>query len=175
MNKITESLLNAKSESKTHIYMEGVVETDISQWQDFFTYIEKTKVDGNYRSDFEGFYILNNVQKDDLYKFANAQYFDDSCADAYEEPVKSHHGFSIVLSELSKDDPGVNISGIMKHTDPHDTIHLNYVGESIWNIYDTEGTHTYHLKPGDVIWVRADVEHEVSSVMPRAGIIFCAG
>lgn len=172
---LTDLISKALSDNMSHIYMENMIDTDTSQWNDFFTYIEKTKIDGNYRSDFAGFYILNNVQKEDLYKFKNAELFENSCADAYEEPIKSRHGFSIVISELTHGDPGVDSSGIMKHTDPHDTIHLNYVGESLWNIYDDQGIHKYHLKPGDVIWVRGNVEHEVFSVMPRAGIIFCAG
>lgn len=172
---LTEKISNAIEVGLTHIYMDNAIETDSSQWSDFFDYIEKTKIDGNFRSDFNGFYILNNVQRDDLYKFKNAGTFENQCAEAYEEPIKSRHGFSIVLSELTQGKDGAEISGIMRHTDPHDTIHLNYVGESLWNIYDEDGKHEYHLKPGDVIWVRKDIEHEVSSLMPRAGIIFCAG
>ena len=172
---LTELISRAMSDNLTHIYIENAIETDISQWPDFFKYIEKTKVDGNYRSDFDGFYILNGVQKEDLYKFKNAEKFDIECAMAYEEPIKTRHGFSIVLSELTQGENGVDVSGIMKHTDPHDTIHLDYIGSSLWNIYDNDGVHQYTLNPGDVIWVRANVEHEVFSLMPRAGIIFCAG
>lgn len=174
MSNFTKELRQAIESGLTHKVFRNVLEPS-KDFDIFFDYIEKTKVDGNYRSDTEGFYILNGVIKEDLYKFQNAENFENQCADAYEEPIKSKHGFSIVISELVMDQPNVKVSGIMKHTDPHDTIHWDYIGESLWNIYDENGTHQYHLMPGDVIYVSTEVHHEVHSITKRAGIIFCAG
>ena len=174
MNNFTEELRLAKDNNLTHKVFRNVLEPS-KDFDMFFDYIEKTKVDGNYRSDIDGFYILNGVQKDDLYKFQNAENFENQCALAYEEPIRSRHGFSIVISELVMDEPEVKVSGIMKHTDPHDTIHWDYIGESLWTIYDNEGEYEYHLMPGDVIYVATEIHHQVKSITKRAGIIFCAG
>jgi mannose-6-phosphate isomerase-like protein (cupin superfamily) len=59
-----------------------------------------------------------------------------------------------------------------KHNDPIDVIYSQFVGSVTWTIYDEEGSESFDLGPGDVIYVPKDVMHEVTSLTPRAALSF---
>lgn len=64
-----------------------------------------------------------------------------------------------------------------QHTDVYThNLFVNCQGQVRWNIYEAlnsdEPTETYLLNPGDVIFVRADVAHEVAVPTPRASVVF---
>ena len=70
---------------------------------------------------------------------------------------------------------GKERTGITKHTDQGDTIHMHCVGQSIWTVWNTDGTtKDYHTSPGDVVFVKTGIEHSVKSLSSRAGIVFVA-
>jgi len=59
-----------------------------------------------------------------------------------------------------------------KHNDPIDVIYAQFVGSVTWIIYDEEGSESFDLNPGDVIYVPKSVMHEVTSLTPRAALSF---
>jgi ribosomal protein L16 Arg81 hydroxylase len=59
-----------------------------------------------------------------------------------------------------------------KHNDPIDVIYSQFIGSANWTIYDEEGSETFQLNPGDIIYVPKSVMHEVTSISPRAALSF---
>jgi len=174
MENFTESLKECiLSSDITHKVFRGVL-PDTPTSDVFLEYIEKAKLQNKHRSDFEGFHIVNGPDTNDLFKMKNAKKFDTFCSEAYEEPIKSRHGYSLVVSELIDGQEGVSKSGIASHVDEHDTIHWACGGDSLWIISDKDGDHEYILSSGDVIYVKENTLHDVKSLSKRAGIIFCA-
>jgi len=174
MKNFTEELKNCiLDKNVTHRVFRGVL-NDVPKLNDFLEYLEEAKKQNKHRSDFPGFNIINGPAYNDLFKIKNAENFDKICSEAYEEPIKSHHGYSIVISEIIDGEQGVKKSGISSHVDEHDTIHWACDGRSIWIISDDNGDHEYVLDSGDIIYVKENTLHDVRSLSKRAGIIFCA-
>jgi mannose-6-phosphate isomerase-like protein (cupin superfamily) len=59
-----------------------------------------------------------------------------------------------------------------KHSDPIDVIYCQFVGSVTWTISDENGSESHVLNPGDIIYVPKSVDHEVTSMSPRAAISF---
>lgn len=59
-----------------------------------------------------------------------------------------------------------------KHSDPVHVMYWNCIGSVEWNVYPESGQQTFTLNQGDVIFVPADLPHEVKSLEPRAAISF---
>lgn len=68
-----------------------------------------------------------------------------------------------------------------EYATPHQDIYTNNLfvgcqGKVQWNIYEKEGdrtpVETYVLAPGDIIYVRGEVFHEVEVLEPRASVVF---
>lgn len=59
-----------------------------------------------------------------------------------------------------------------RHSDPIDVIYSQFIGSATWSIYSDEGVENFILNPGDIIYVPKSVEHEVTSISPRAAISF---
>ena len=59
-----------------------------------------------------------------------------------------------------------------KHNDPIDVIYSQFIGSAIWTIYNEEGSESFQLNPGDIIYVPKSVMHEVTSISPRAALSF---
>lgn len=144
----------------------------VPEWNVFLEYIEKTKIDGNYRSDRPGFYVLHANKQSDFYIFKSFDIFQKALFEIYPEII-SESGATAVISETYRNI--AEVSGISKHTDPQDTIHWNCVGATIWKFYEKDSFVEEIVEPGDIIFVRSGTEHEVESLTPRAGIVYSAG
>lgn len=59
-----------------------------------------------------------------------------------------------------------------KHSDPVEVIYCQFIGSVVWSVYTDEGKKDFTLNPGDVIYVPKSMEHEVSSLTPRAALSF---
>ena len=169
MNNLKDLIKSAKEQDINHTIFKNVIDITCT-WQDFINYIEICK-EKNYphRSDAPGFYILNDITKDFIDNYFKAKSFREQVADAYDI---DRYGFSIVLFNK---EVGEEITGITKHTDQGDTIHMHCIGNSIWTIWHEDGTTTeYETNPGDVVFVKTGINHSVKSLSSRAGIVFVA-
>lgn len=139
-------------------------------WETFMDYIEKSKIIGNYRSDYEGFYILHTGGDDEeLGDFGKLNDFNAAMKKAYAGEIKSS-GITFVISKIYRSI--TDRSGIMKHTDPTDTIHWHCVGATIWRFFEGDSVIEHIVEPGDIIYIKQGTEHEVESLTPRSGIVF---
>lgn len=59
-----------------------------------------------------------------------------------------------------------------KHSDPVNVMYWGCLGNVEWSVYPESGTQTFIISPGDVIFVPAELMHEVKSLEPRAAISF---
>ena len=59
-----------------------------------------------------------------------------------------------------------------KHSDPIDVIYSQFIGSVTWTIYDEDGSESFFINPGDIIYVPKNVMHEVKSLCPRAALSF---
>ncbi len=83
---------------------------------------------------------------------------------------KIHPGyFNGLFSAISFTDKEPTTS---KHTDPVDVFYFQCLGRVEWDVSKDGSIITYKLLPGDVIFVPANVAHEVRSLSPRAAISF---
>lgn len=76
------------------------------------------------------------------------------------------------LSMITGDDYAHHHTDIYTHN-----FFVNCQGQVRWNIYDSfqydaEPVETYLLNPGDAIFVKGDVIHEVAVPKPRASVVF---
>lgn len=168
MNNLKDLLKSAKDQDIDHTIFKNVININCN-WENFLEYIEIAKNNNSYRSDAPGFYILNDITRDYIDNFFNASTFRKQVAEAYNI---ERYGFSIVIFDSEN---GKERTGITKHTDQGDTIHMHCVGQSIWTVWNTDGTtKDYHTSPGDVVFVKTGIEHSVKSLSSRAGIVFVA-
>jgi len=169
MNTLKEELIRVKKDNVDHDIFKNVIDVSCN-FQDFMNYIEEAKKNNLHRSDAPGFHILNDVNRDAVNNIFNASDFRVQCAEAY---GIERYGFSIVISENGNKDH--NITGIPRHVDDGDTIHLHCVGHSVWTVWDKDDNPTdYETSPGDVVYIKAGTNHSVKSLSPRAGIVFVA-
>lgn len=61
------------------------------------------------------------------------------------------------------------------HSDPVNVGYLSCIGEVEWRVYLDEEVKTYRLLEGDIIFIPANITHEVMSKTPRAAISFMFG
>lgn len=59
-----------------------------------------------------------------------------------------------------------------RHYDPKDVFYFQCIGSVIWKIETAYEVREYLLEPGDVLFVPANLHHEVFSLEPRAAISF---
>jgi hypothetical protein len=88
------------------------------------------------------------------------------------------------LEEIRKLDPALTPSAHVyigltrfsesfgKHRDNSDVFFWQILGSTNWKVYAQEGTREHNLKIGDVLYVPRNIDHEVTSLSPRAGISF---
>jgi hypothetical protein len=153
------------------IFKKALVQTP--SWQDMMDYVEFSKTAGNYRSDYEGFYILHCGKDHDISHFNGADEFLKVMTAIYGDDTSSQSCFTFVISENYR--ALKSRSGIMRHTDTTDTIHWNTVGATIWTLYQDDQAHEYLVEPGDIVYIKYGTEHGVESLTPRAGIVFSGG
>jgi mannose-6-phosphate isomerase-like protein (cupin superfamily) len=153
------------------IFKKALVKTP--SWQNMQDYIEFSKTAGNYRSDYEGFYILHCKEDHDISDFDGAAEFLKVMGAVYGEDNPSQSCFTFVISENYR--AVAEKSGIMKHTDTTDTIHWNVVGATIWTLYQDGQANEYLVEPGDIVYIQYGTEHGVESLTPRAGIVYSGG
>jgi mannose-6-phosphate isomerase-like protein (cupin superfamily) len=152
------------------IFKKALVQTP--SWQNFMDYVELSRTAGNYRSDYEGFYILHVDQFHDISHFNGAAEFLRVMGEVYGSKA-SQGQFTFVISENYR--ALAERSGITKHTDTTDTIHWNTVGATIWTLYQNGQANEYLVEPGDIVYIKYGTEHGVESLTPRAGIVFSGG
>lgn len=170
--ELTNQLKEARKNNLPFKVFKGIMQ-ESPTWNQFLNYVEKTKEFGNYRSDREGFYILNSTEISYISDFPNIKNFYNAILSAYGKELVQK-SLSVILSETYRNI--APISGVARHSDPIDTIHWAAIGASMWKLWDSEGNLTeILLEPGDIIYVKDGNEHEVESITPRAGIIFTAG
>jgi mannose-6-phosphate isomerase-like protein (cupin superfamily) len=152
------------------IFKKALVQTP--SWQNFIDYVEFSRTAGNYRSDYEGFYILHVDQFHDISHFNGAEEFLKVMGEVYGSKA-SQGQFTFVISENYR--ALTERSGITKHTDTTDTIHWNTVGATIWTLHQDGQANEYLVEPGDIVYIKYGTEHGVESLTPRAGIVFSGG
>jgi mannose-6-phosphate isomerase-like protein (cupin superfamily) len=153
------------------IFKKALVQTP--SWQNMMDYVEFSKTAGNYRSDYEGFYILHCGEDHDISHFNGAAEFLKFMGAVYGEENPSQGCFTFVISENYR--AMTDKSGIMRHTDTTDTIHWTTVGATIWTLYQDGQAHEYLVEPGDIVYIQYGTEHGVESLTPRAGIVYSGG
>lgn len=172
MNNFVDLLKQAREENAPYKLFKAVYK-DAPKFDQFLDYAVRSKDLGNFRSDREGFYILNSTELEYIPDFINAKDFYNAVKEAYGEKL-GQHSLSVIISEHYRNIS--DVSGVKKHFDPIDTVHWNCVGATIWKIWNSEDNAIEVLmEPGDVIYVAEGNVHEVESLTPRAGIIFTAG
>lgn len=173
MSKLKDHLINVKKNDIKHAIFKNVIPVNY-EWQLFLDYIEESKKIGNYRSDCPGFYILNSTEEQYIDGWFHATDFEKQCTEAYGDSIPMH-GFSVIVSETARGDIDTP-TGVTKHTDYDDTIHLHCIGNSVWTLWNEDGSSVeYYTEPGDVVYAESGVFHQVESITPRAGIVFVAG
>lgn len=139
----------------------------------FTDYIEFSKTAGNFRSDSEGMYVLHtDPNNHDLSSFLDIQNLRKNTRDIYGDEIDSV-GITLLISEYSKDDI-VGPTGITKHYDQQDTIHWACIGSSLWHLYKDEPDEIefeYVVEPGDIMFIKKHIVHDVKSLSPRAACI----
>jgi mannose-6-phosphate isomerase-like protein (cupin superfamily) len=137
-------------------------------------FVEDSKAKGTYRSDREGFYIIHSHDPADFEGYGAYDDFLSAARTVYTDlDEMQNFGTTMVASEKYR--AIVEVSGIMRHTDQTDTIHWTTSGATIWRIFDKDGEHEYVVEAGDIFYVKHEIEHEVESLTPRAGIVLSAG
>ncbi len=168
MNNLKDLIKSAKEQDINHTIFKNVIDINCN-WENFLDYMAEVKDTNLYRSDAPGFYILNDVTRELIDDFFKAKEFRMQVAEAY---GIERYGFSIVIFDEEK---GEERTGITKHTDHGDTIHMHCVGKSVWTVWNEDGTtFDYPTEPGDVVFVKVGVNHSVKSLSSRAGIVFVA-
>jgi mannose-6-phosphate isomerase-like protein (cupin superfamily) len=142
-------------------------------WDDMQGYIEFSKTAGNYRSDYEGFYILHCKEHHDISHMKGTKEFLEFMGKVYDKVPATQDCFTFVISENYR--ALTDLSGIKKHTDTTDTIHWTTVGATIWTLYQDGQAHEYLVEPGDIVFIKYGTEHGVESLTPRAGIVYSGG
>lgn len=167
-------------ENKKGTILKGVFPVDIlPEWQEFLNHMNNSAKD--YDEDhinkrfvedgkkligiihFWGEFILASTKLADAYK--NKDYYKKVINEIYEGELES------LMSIVSITDWDKSST---RHVDGADTLNLQCIGQTRWQVCDTyEGPcEEFILSPGDVIFVPAHLNHEVSSIGPRANIIF---
>jgi len=162
------------------IFKKALVQTP--SWQNMLDYIEFSKTAGNYRSDYEGFYILHCGVDHDISNFNGVAEFLNAMGKVYEKEDSSSNALDHQTSQacltfvISENYRAIaNNSGIMRHTDTTDTIHWQAVGATMWTLYQDGKAHEYLVEPGDIVFIKYGTEHGVESLTPRAGIVYSGG
>ena len=173
MKNFLDKLKEIKNNKEISHYKFKNVYSDLPNWDAFTEYIEFSKTAGNYRSDSEGFYILHtDAEVDDLSKFPNIKDFKKYVTEMYEDENLNGVGLTFVISEYSINDQN-KVTGIVKHFDDQDTIHLGCIGRSSWKIFDKDDNivDQFLIEPGDILFTRQGTTHEVFSLDKRAACI----
>lgn len=163
----------AKIEGLSHKIFKNVFQPTPSL-EDVLKYVEESKTKGTYRENAKGLYIIHSHDRSDFKGYGAYDEFFNSTKQIYEDINETENfGLTVVASEIYR--ALVTVSGITKHTDQTDTVHWTTSGATIWRIFDEDNTHEYVVEAGDVFYVKKEVEHEVESLTPRAGLVISAG
>jgi hypothetical protein len=156
----------------THYLFKNAL-TSLPEFKAFTDYIEFSKTAGNFRSDTKGMYVLHtDPTNHDLSMFINALELREKTRDIYGDEIDSV-GITLLVSEYAKEDTD-GATGITKHYDQQDTIHWACVGSSLWHIYKDEPDEIefeYIVEPGDIMFAKKHIVHDVQSLSPRAACI----
>jgi len=173
INAFLEKFKEVKFDPQTTHYLFKNAITPVPDFKAFTDYIEFSKEAGNFRSDTEGLYVIHtDPNNHDLSNFLEAQDLRNSTRTIYGDEIDSV-GITLLLSEYSKDDINT-ATGITKHYDQQDTIHWGCVGSSIWHLYKDEPDEIefeYIVEPGDIMFIKKHIVHDVKSLSVRAACI----
>ena len=173
MNDFLEEFKKIKFNPNVTHYLFKNAMPFVPEMQAFKNYIEFSKKAGNFRSDSQGMYVLHtDPNSHDLSEFLSIQNLRNKTKSIYLDEIDSV-GITLLISEHSKDEIQTP-TGITKHYDQQDTIHWACVGSSLWHIYKDEPDEIefeYVVEPGDIMFAKKHIVHDVKSLSPRAACI----
>lgn len=163
-------------------------EEDLPTWSDFINHLSDSvqrKEDENRKSGLQSFetmyggtitkgryYSMSAITDDDVEKaqrFRGLLPLEEMLNEYHHHPKK--YISDAFVSFITGDDYAYQHTDVYTHN-----LFVNCQGQVRWNIYEdinsTDPIETYLLNAGDVIFVRADVAHEVAVPSPRASIVF---
>lgn len=173
INKFLKKFKQIKFDSNVSHYLFKNAITNVPKIEAFNNYIEFSKTAGNFRSDSEGMYVLHtDPNSHDLSNLLSIMDLREKTRIIYDDEIDSV-GITLLISEHSKDEI-TTPTGITKHYDQQDTIHWACVGSSLWHLYKDEPDEIefeYIVEPGDIMFIKKHIVHDVQSLSPRAACI----
>ena len=139
---------------------------NVSQTLDDFIDFAKNSLDGRYRDQSKGIHLREGLYPD-MMPFDHTFDFFNLMKDSYADDYHDQNSFTMLISELDTYRYS-GLTGVPAHSDPQDNIHWNCIGESLWLINGDELT----LYPGDILYIKSGITHDVKTLKPRAAIIF---